>query len=86
MLGRLMYIIWQIFNYMKYRIDITPLPNCREISTMKVYESVMMPCREHPAMYGQNALLNNEFQGKTWRHVCYSLINIFIYVPLYHTN
>lgn len=39
-----------------------------------------------PAMYGQNALLNNEFQGKTWRHVCYSLINIFIYVPLYHTN
>ncbi|RHN48302.1 putative sulfate-transporting ATPase [Medicago truncatula] len=22
-----------------------------------------------PAMYGQNALLNNEFQGKTWRHV-----------------
>ncbi|GAU19334.1 hypothetical protein TSUD_336200 [Trifolium subterraneum] len=22
-----------------------------------------------PAMYGQNALLNNEFHGKTWRHV-----------------
>lgn len=46
-----MYIIWQIFNYMKYRIDITPLPNCREISTMKVYESVMMPCREHPSLW-----------------------------------